>query len=113
MTRAATAETHASTGRYVAVWAALVGLTLLSFLLSRAPLGAAELPAALAIAAAKTALVLLFFMHLIEQRTTNAVVILTAAAYVVLLASLTTADVVTRRTFPRAPTPPATSPASR
>lgn len=95
------------------MWAALVGLTLASFLLSRAQLGAAELPAALAIAAAKTALVLLFFMHLVEQRTTNAVVILTAMSYIVLLASLTTADVVTRRTFPRAPTPPSPLPASR
>lgn len=107
MTQAATsADKHASTGRYVAVWAALVGLTLLSFLLSRAHLGAAEIVFALAIAAAKTVLVLLFFMHLLEQRTTNTVVVVTAVSFVVLLASLSAADVATRQTFPPAPTPP-------
>lgn len=88
---------------YLAVWLALVGLTALSFLLSLAHLGAIDTVFSLVIAAAKSTIVLLFFMHLVEERFTVSVVPALAAGYVLLLVALMAIDVLSRRTFPRAP----------
>jgi cytochrome c oxidase subunit 4 len=97
--------THAAPSwvRYLLVWIALLALTLLSFLLSRAHLGSTDIAVALIIAFAKTALVLLFFMHLVEERFSIVVIPFVAAGFIALLVGLTVTDVVTRVTFPVAP----------
>jgi cytochrome c oxidase subunit 4 len=92
--------------RYVVVWALLVGLTLLSFAFSMAHLGAVDIAIALGIALAKSALVLLYFMHLSEHRGTNTFFVGAAVFFVALLVGLMAFDVLTRETFPRAPSPP-------
>jgi cytochrome c oxidase subunit 4 len=88
---------------YLAVWLALVGLTAASFLLSLAHLGAIDTVFSLVIAAAKSTIVLLFFMHLVEERFTVGVVPALAFGYVLILVALMVTDVLSRRTFPRAP----------
>jgi len=99
------APKHASTRGHLFVWLALLGLTALSFLLSRAPLFGLETPVALVIAVIKSALVGLFFMHLLEEHPRTAVVPLVAAGFIALLVALVVTDVVSRRTFPAAPLP--------
>jgi len=96
---------HASSLRYVVVWLALVVLALLSYVLSRAHLGALDVFVALAIAVGKTVLVVLFFMELIEHRFANALVLIVSGGFIVLLVSLMVADVATRHTFPKGPLP--------
>lgn len=91
------AHQHA-TRHYVYVYLGLLALTALSFGLSWLPLGAADTPAALVIAVAKSTLVVLFFMHLLEQRTINALVLFTTLFFIALLTSLMVADVATRIT---------------
>jgi cytochrome c oxidase subunit IV len=56
-----------STATYLTVFAALLGLTLLTVLVSYVKLGEFHTPVALLIAAAKATLVLLFFMHLLHS----------------------------------------------
>jgi len=90
---------------YLLVWLGLCALTLLSFLLSRLALGAAETPVALIIAVVKSSLVGLFFMHLLEERLRTAFVPIVTLGFIVLLISLVVTDVMTRHTFPRAPAP--------
>jgi cytochrome c oxidase subunit 4 len=97
--------THAAPSwvRYLLVWIALIALTLLSLLLSRAHLGATDIAVALVIATAKTALVLCFFMHLVEERFSIVVIPFVAAGFIALMVGLTVTDVATRVTFPKAP----------
>jgi cytochrome c oxidase subunit 4 len=100
------APLHGSSAfRIVVVWAALVALALLSYLLSRAHLGGIDIAIALAIAVVKTVLVALYFMELAYHRFVNALVLVVSGALVVLLVSLMVADVVTRHTFPKGPLP--------
>jgi cytochrome c oxidase subunit 4 len=101
------AAKHTSAGVYVLVWLALLALTLLSFMLSRANLGAAETAIALLIAAVKSILVGLFFMHILEDRLRTAFVPIISTAFVALLITLVVTDVLTRRTFPKTPVPAA------
>jgi cytochrome c oxidase subunit 4 len=96
---------HTSWTRYLATWIGLVALTLLTFAFSFLHTGAWEIPIAMLIAIAKTTLVLLFFMHLIEQRFINSFVVIFSMVLVAMLIAVTTIDVQTRRTFPRAPVP--------
>jgi cytochrome c oxidase subunit IV len=96
---------HTSSGVYVLVWLGLLALTLLSFVLSRADLGAVDTVLSLLIAAVKSALVGLFFMHLIEERLRTAFVPIISTGFVILLISLVVTDVLTRHTFPKAPLP--------
>jgi cytochrome c oxidase subunit 4 len=99
---------HATTSswvRYLVVWIALLALTALTFLLSLAHLGEADVAIALVIATIKTTLVALFFMHLVEERFSVVLAPAVALFLFLLLVGLTVVDVVTRRTFPRAPTP--------
>ena len=91
--------------RYLVVWLLLLALTALSFLLSLAHLGTLDVVLALGIAVVKTALVGLFFMHLIEERFSIVVVPFVAVFLLLLLLSLVVTDVLTRRTFPKAPSP--------
>ena len=99
------AQKHASPLVYLLVWVALLGLTALSFLLSRALSSGLEMPVALLIAVIKSVLVGLFFMHLLEEHPRTLVVPIVAAGFIALLVTLVVTDVVSRRTFPRAPLP--------
>jgi cytochrome c oxidase subunit IV len=94
---------HSPRGRYLWTWLGLLALTFLSFGVSFAHIGEWEMAIALAIAVAKSALVLLFFMHLVEQKFMNAFAILVAVGMLVLLLSITMVDVLSRHTFPPAP----------
>jgi cytochrome c oxidase subunit IV len=91
--------------RYLVVWVALLALTALSFGLSLLHLGTADIGVALGIAVVKTALVVLVFMHLAEERFSVVMLPVVAVFLFALLSSGVVADVVTRRTFPRAPSP--------
>lgn len=87
---------HHSALPYLIVWAALVGFTALTVWTGTKHLGKFALPLALAIAVAKSLLVILFFMHLWEQTGANRIVIATSFVFVLLLMSLTLGDVATR-----------------
>lgn len=103
-----------SPARYVRVWAALALLTAATLFLSRQHLGPFALPVALAIASAKSALVVLFFMHLAEHRGASPVVLAVAVVFVVVLILFAVVDVQTR--FPLAAPyvePPASLPPQR
>jgi cytochrome c oxidase subunit 4 len=91
--------------RYLVVWLALLALTGLSFLFSRLHLGQADVAIALGIAVVKTALVGLVFMHLAEARFSVVMLPVVAVFLFALLCAGVVTDVVTRRTFPRAPSP--------
>ena len=106
------AHAHPSWVRYLLVWIALVALTVLSWALSLAHLGATDIVVALVIAAAKTTLVVLFFMHLSKERFSVALLPFVALALIGLFIGLTVVDVVTRHTFPRAPAPSVDAPGS-
>jgi cytochrome c oxidase subunit 4 len=99
-------EHHASPARYLVVWLALLGLTAATFLASRLELGRFHVLVALAIAAAKSTLVVLFFMHLSEQRGATRVVFVTSLVFVALLIGFTVADVGTRFSLANPPTSP-------
>jgi cytochrome c oxidase subunit 4 len=81
---------------YFIVWALLGVFTLLTYWTGRMHLGTWALPLALAIAIAKSSLVVLFFMHLYDQPGANRLVIITAFVFVALIISLTVADVAPR-----------------
>ena len=100
-------QPHHSSLHYILVWLALSALALVTFGLSFLPLGHFDVPVSMAIAFAKTLLVALFFMHLIEQRAANRIVPVVALLLVAILIGITAADVATRRTYPKAPAPPA------
>jgi len=91
---------HHSARPYFFVWVLLIALTATTWATGRMHLGTWALPLALAIAIAKSLLVILFFMHLWEQKGVNRIVIGTSFVFVALIISLTVADVATR--FPLA-----------
>lgn len=99
MTRARPAS-----ARPLRAYLALLGLALLSLLLSQIPGGARVAPL-LVVAAAQALISLLVFMRLGEARFTTVLVPFAVAFFVALLLSLTALDVATRQTFPRAPSP--------
>ena len=79
------------------------GLALGSYLASAAHLGVWDIVVALVIALLKTGIVLWVFMELNQHRFINQLVVLFSVGLAALLLSLMVADVLTRRTFPRAP----------
>ena|SRR5689334_12698185 len=87
---------HFTIGAYSACFGALVTLTLLSFLLSYAHLGAFGTVVALAIAASKILLVGLYFMHLLKEPPSHTLAAVAGILFIVVLASLAAADVWTR-----------------
>ncbi len=110
---------HSHMPLYVGVWAALLGLTVLTYVLARVHLpGAWAVTVALVIAMTKGTLVALFFMHLWDQAGANRLVFLTSLVFVALLIGLVIADNATR--FPLAnppgsegmPAPPGFPPAA-
>ena len=95
---------HSHVPRYVAVWIALIVLTIGTWLASKVHLpGALHVTVALVIAIAKGALVALFFMHLWDQTGPSRLVFVTSLVFVALLIGLTMADYATR--FPLANPP--------
>ena len=75
---------------------ALLVLTLGSWAIASASLGALELPIALGIAAVKATLVVIFFMHLLEEEVSTVLALLSAVFFVFLLASFVAVEVATR-----------------
>lgn len=100
--------THVTAGKTIGTWMTLLILTALSFGASKLGLGGvAELAVALSISVVKTILVLLIFMHLAEQRFANRLIVIVTFLFMVLLVTLTAADPLTRKTYPRTPDPSA------
>ena len=98
------AHGHSHTGRYAAVWIALLVFTGLTYGLSRLHIpGGWGVAIALGIASAKGSLVALFFMHLWDQRGANRLVFVTSLVFVALLIGLVLLDNATR--FPLANPP--------
>ncbi len=83
--------------RYLAVWVALLVLTVGTWAISRVHFpGPFHIMVALLIAIAKGGLVALFFMHLYDQPGPNRIVFLTSLVFVALLVTLTLVDYATR-----------------
>ena len=81
---------------YVIAWVALVVLATATLLISRVPLGNWSLVVALAIAAAKAAIVLAVFMHLARGSGLHRLAIAVAVVFVLLIIGGVLADVGTR-----------------
>jgi cytochrome c oxidase subunit IV len=96
---------RAGVGRYVAVWAALLAFTVLTFYQSRLSLPHPwHLVVALVIASTKSALVIFFFMHLWDHGGANRLVVLTSLVFVALLMGITLMDNATRFPLTNPPT---------
>jgi cytochrome c oxidase subunit IV len=90
--------------RYVFVWIALLALTVTTYAVSRVDLGGHwNLTVALAIAAAKAALVALFFMHLWDGKGTNRIVFVVSLFFLLLLMGGVVGDMATRFPLARPP----------
>lgn len=87
---------HPGTGHYLLIWAALMGLTILTIITGRMHLGAANLWVALAIAGSKATLVALFFMHLWDDEGVNRLVFGISVLFVAVLALGVVSDFATR-----------------
>ena len=86
----------ASVKSLLVVFAALVALTVLTVWQgTQLELGSWELLVVLAIAAAKSTLVILFFMHMLYDKPLNAIAFSIAILFVVLFIGLTLGDVLT------------------
>jgi cytochrome c oxidase subunit 4 len=72
-------------GRYLVVWLALLGFTLLTIITGRINLGAANIFIALIIAVTKATLVVLFFMHLWDMGGVNRMVFVVSVLFLVVL----------------------------
>jgi cytochrome c oxidase subunit 4 len=95
---------HPGVGRYVAVWAALMVLTVATVAASALHIPEPwHLLVAMAIAVVKSALVALFFMHLWDHGGANRLVLATSLVFVALLMTLVMMDNATR--FPLANPP--------
>ena len=81
---------------YLAVFAALMVLTILTVFVSTLDLGLLNTPIALAIAVTKATLVILFFMHVIHSTRLTWVVILASLLWLAVMFVLTFADYLTR-----------------
>lgn len=84
---------------YVAVWVALLLLLAASFGFAQLPLGALGPVVAMAIAAAKTALVALFFMHLERSAPLVRLAAVVGLVFLGILFTLALADYLTRGRF--------------
>ena len=87
------------------MFAALLVLTLLTYLAAFAPLGAFHTPVALGIAVVKAALVVLIFMHLIHSKPLTWLVVASGLFMLGVMLSFTLSDYLTRPWMPRY-TPP-------
>jgi cytochrome c oxidase subunit IV len=85
---------------------ALLVLTAGSFAISYVPLGALNVPVALAIATLKATLVVAIFMELAVEKFTMKLSLVMGFVFVLLLVGLMVADVTTRAAPPLLPFPP-------
>ena len=76
----------------MAVFVALIILTILTVYQSTLELGNIELIVSLVIATIKASLVILFFMHMIHEKPLNAIVFLSSFIFVALFLGLTLMD---------------------
>jgi cytochrome c oxidase subunit IV len=86
-----------------ATFGALLLLTALSWGVSMLPLGSAEFPIAMLIAAVKAGLVLIFFMHLTQESLSTVLALVAGIFFVLLLALFVAAEVATRAPPPFLP----------
>jgi cytochrome c oxidase subunit 4 len=86
----------ATKGSYVAVFAALIVLTLVTVAVTYVDLGALNLAVAMAIAITKATLVVLFFMHARYSERLVQVTIVTALLFLAVLAVFSFGDYLTR-----------------
>ncbi len=77
----------------LAVFFALVGLTILTVFQATLDLGNMELIISLFIATIKAALVILFFMHMLHDKPLNAIIFLSSFVFVALFIGFTLMDV--------------------
>ncbi|WNG60882.1 cytochrome-c oxidase [Archangium gephyra] len=89
-------EHHSGPGKYVAIWIALMVLTVVTVVTGRMHFETGALALALVIASVKGALVALYFMHLAEHQGASRVVFVTSMLFVVLLLLFTLFDIGTR-----------------
>ncbi len=89
--------------RYVWTFVGLLALTTLTLLLSFLDLGAWSPVLAMAIAVAKSLLVVLFFMHLVEQKTSSRFAFFVSVALLACLLGIAALDVVSRSAIDRLP----------
>jgi cytochrome c oxidase subunit 4 len=82
--------------RNASVWAALLGLLVLSMFLAYIPMGPVTVTSGVAIAVIKSSLVLVFFMELIRSRALIRLAALAGLIFVAVMFALTLADVLTR-----------------
>jgi cytochrome c oxidase subunit IV len=85
-----------STGRYILIWAALLVLLGLTFVLARTDLGVFNNVVAIAIALAKMMLVVLFFMHVRYEKPLVWVFVCAGVIWLLIMFDLTLADYMTR-----------------
>jgi cytochrome c oxidase subunit 4 len=83
-------------GRYIVVWLALMGFTILTVITGRMDLGGANIYVAMAIAVTKATLVVLFFMHLYDEGGVNRLVFIVSLLFVAVLILGVFGDLVTR-----------------
>jgi cytochrome c oxidase subunit IV len=72
-------------GRYIIIWLALMGFTVLTVVTGRLDLGSANIFIAMAIALTKATLVVLFFMHLYDEGGVNRIVFVVSVLFLVVL----------------------------
>jgi cytochrome c oxidase subunit 4 len=89
---------------YITILVILLGLTVLTVLVSFAPLPpAGHVAAGMSIAALKATLVVLIFMHALHSPRLTWCVILASIAWLLILFSLTYTDYLTRGSLPQMP----------
>jgi cytochrome c oxidase subunit 4 len=89
-------QSHHGAGRYYLVFAALIVLTIVTYITGRMHLPDLGLVLALLIATTKGTLVLLFFMHLIDHKGANRLVMGVSVLFVILMLVMPMADLATR-----------------
>jgi caa(3)-type oxidase subunit IV len=89
----------------LAIGAVLLGLTTLSFLLSRADLSGAAVPVALGIAVVKVAAIGWFYMHLKEQPTGSRLTVAVACSLMAVLIIIVLLEAADRGTLANVPGP--------
>jgi cytochrome c oxidase subunit 4 len=82
--------------RNLAIWAALMGLLVLTLVLAYLPLGALNTPLGIAIGLAKAALVALLFMELARSSALTRLAAMAGLVFMTVLFALTLADVLSR-----------------
>jgi cytochrome c oxidase subunit 4 len=83
-------------GRYIAVWLALLGFTILTVVTGKMDLGRANIFIAMFIAITKATLVVLFFMHLYDEGGVNRLVFIVSLLFVAVLILGVFGDLATR-----------------